>query len=68
MATESKKAQRYEKLYPGTDIEEGQKEWRMDFEDFKHRNPGRPNRRGRTIVGTIFVPELPWLREKEGDA
>lgn len=60
MADESKLAQRYERLYPGTGCPEGQKEERMQRIDFdRERAERRRTGRSRGIV----VPELPWLRK-----
>lgn len=64
MADESRKAQRYERLYPGTGCPEAQKEERMDRIDFKGevRSGHRTMRnRGVTFAGI----DNPWLNSLE---
>lgn len=63
----TKKAEAYEKLYPGTGISESQKHERMDRIEFKDRKAGTGRTSGTRFVG---VPDMPWLhkkKEKEND-
>jgi hypothetical protein len=57
----SKKAERYEKRYPGTGCSEAQKEERMERMDFKEE--ARSLRRTGRNRGVV-IPRIPWL-EKE---
>jgi hypothetical protein len=58
----SKKAEKYERRFPGTGASEAQKEERQERAEFKEeRRTLRRTGRNRGII----VPDLPWLRGKE---
>ena len=59
-------AERYEAAYGGTGIPEEQKAERMERIDFRREyGQNRPRRR---TVGSIVVPDLPWLKgASDGD-
>lgn len=60
MPDESRKAQSYEKRYPGTGCSEAQKEERMDRLVFKEEKAaGLRTTRSRGIV----IPSIPWHQE-----
>ncbi len=60
----NKKAEAYEKKYPGTGITEAQKIERQDRIEFKERKAGTGRTSGSRFVS---VPELPWLKKKDDD-
>lgn len=58
MSTDTRKAERYETMYPGTGCTTAQKEERMERIDFdSERSTFRRTSRNRGIV----VPMLPWM-------
>jgi len=61
---EDAKAKAYESLRPGVDISTGQKAERFDRMVHRYEN-GPVNRRRRTKVGSIIVPDLPWMKESK---
>jgi hypothetical protein len=58
----TKKADAYEKKYPGTGISEAQKHERMERLEFKERKTGTGRTSGSRFVS---VPDMPWLHDKK---